>query len=142
MKRRTLIKALIAAPVAVAIPAALAAQGSLPPEFSEIWPGKGKIVSDGGWQIVEFVTSRSGGKGGGVKHTRADEGLHVVRTETVYNYFAVHPDHNIAFNLENTGNRIDVDDLERRYAEVQAWQRLSKEEKAAWVWPGEHPQLG
>lgn len=111
MKRRTLLKALVATPLAAAIPSALAV-AAVPPEFAEITPRV--AVPDEGWQIVEYVTH----------HRKVGK-----PQETEYNYLAVHPDHGIAFDLKDTGNRLDFDDLDRRYQEVLAWKRLTRDEK-------------
>jgi len=127
MKRRTLLKSMIAAPLVAFIPSALAV-AAVSPEFAEITPR----VADPdhqGWQIVEYVTHRKVGKGGGVDTRTDDTGVVLTSRETEYNYFAVHPDHSIAFNLKDTGNRIDVDDLDRRYQEVLEWKRLTRDEK-------------
>ena len=120
MKRRTLLKSLVVAPL-VALITSASAVANVPPEFSEFTP---RVADpDQGWQIVEVVTVRNGGKGGGMEYLPRHR-----RSITEYNYFAVHLDHNIPFNLKDTGKRIDGDDLERRYAEVLAWKRRTREE--------------
>ena len=132
MKRRTLLKSMIAAPLVAFIPSALAV-AAVSPEFAEITP-RVADPDQQGWQIVEYVTHRKVDKDGVMTHTRVDDtGVVTTTWEMEYDYFAVHPDHNIAFNLKSTGNRIDVADLDRRYQEVLEWKRLTRDEKEEYL---------